>query len=115
MRHANVNRKFGRKKNQRKALLKALSVALIGKEKIQTTEAKAKELRPHVEKLVSSAKKGTLAAHRSLAGAVGGMSAKKLMIEIGPRYKERKGGYLRITKIGSRIKDGSPQAIIEFV
>jgi large subunit ribosomal protein L17 len=115
MRHGNVNRKFGRKRNQRKALMKALAVALVTKEKIQTTEPKAKELRPHAERLVSYAKKGTLAAHRDLVALVGGSPAKKLMTDIGPRYKDRKGGYTRITKLGFRLKDGSPQAQIEFV
>jgi large subunit ribosomal protein L17 len=115
MRHHNANRKFGRTKNQRAALLKTLAVSLVTREKIQTTEPKAKELRPYAEKLVTKAKKGTLAAHRDLAGIVGGRAAKKLITEIGPRYKDRTGGYTRITKIGVRVTDASPQAIIEFV
>ncbi len=115
MRHHNANRKFGRKKNQRNALLKALSVALVTSEKIQTPEAKAKELRPHFEKLVTHAKKGTLASYRILIGSVGPKAAKKLMTEIGPRFKERKGGYTRITKIGFRASDASAQAIIELM
>lgn len=115
MRHHNANRKFGRKKNQRNALMKSLAVALVSKEKIQTTEPKAKELRPYAERLVSYAKKGTLAAHRDLVALVGGVQAKKLMTDIGPRYKDRKGGYTRITKLGIRVKDASPRAQIEFV
>ena len=115
MRHHNANRKFNRKQGQRKALLRSLAVALIQKEKIQTTEAKAKEIRPVVEKMVSNAKKATLAAHRDLIAQVGAVCAKKLITDLGPRYKDRKGGYLRVVKMGIRLKDASPQAHIEFV
>jgi len=115
MRHHNANRKFNRTQGQRKALLRSLAVALIQKEKMHTTEPKAKEVRPLVEKLVTNAKKGTLAAHRGLIAAVGATCAKKLMTELGPRYKDRKGGYLRVVKLGIRLKDNSPQAHIEFV
>jgi len=115
MRHHNANRKFNRTQGQRKALLRSLAVALIQQEKMQTTEPKAKEIRPFVEKLVTNAKKGTLAAHRGLIAAVGATCAKKLMIELGPRYKDRNGGYLRVVKLGIRLKDNSPQAHIEFV
>jgi large subunit ribosomal protein L17 len=115
MRHHNANRKFNRTKNQRKALIKSLAVALIQKGKIHTTEPKAKELRPFVEKLITNAKKATLAAHRNIISAVGAPCAKKLMTEIGPRYKDRKGGYTRVVKTGIRVKDASPQALIEFV
>ncbi len=115
MRHHNANRKFNRTRGQRKALLKSLAVALIQKEKIQTTGPKAKELRPHVEKLITNAKKGTLSAHRALIASVGASSAKKLMTDIGPRFKDRRGGYVRIVKMGFRLKDNSPKAQIEFV
>lgn len=115
MRHHNANRKFNRTKNQRKALLRSLAVALVTKEKIQTTEPKAKELKPFADRLVSYAKKGTLASHRTLVGLVGAQCAKKLMTEIGPRFKDRNGGYTRVIKLGIRIKDASPQSRIEFV
>lgn len=115
MRHHNANRKFNRTQGQRKALLRSLAVALIQKEKIQTTEPKAKEVRPLVEKMVTNAKKATLAAHRDLIAQVGAVCAKKLITDLGPRYKDRKGGYLRIVKMGIRLKDASPQAHIEFV
>lgn len=115
MRHHNANRKFGRTKNQRKALIKALAVAIISKEKIETTEPKAKELRPFIERMVTIAKKGTLAAHRNVVGYVGPAAGKKLITDIGPRYKTRAGGYTRITKTGVRAGDASSRAYIEFV
>ncbi len=115
MRHHNANRKFGREKNQRKALLRSLAYSLALKGKIKTTEAKAKELRPFMEKLVTLGKKETLAARRLLESRVGKQAAKKIAIELSPAYKERAGGYIRITKMARRASDGAPQAIIEFV
>ena len=86
------------------------------KEKIQTTEPKAKELRPFVEKLVTRAKVGTLAARRLLQTRLQSETGvKKLMTDLGPRFAKRSGGYLRITKLGRRTSDGSPLAQIEFV
>jgi len=84
--------------------------------RIQTTEARAKEIRPRVEKLVTIAKRGDLAALRLLLKRIPKDSAYKLYHEIGPRYKERDGGYLRIIKTAeSRKRDGSKRVIIEFV
>ncbi len=117
MRHHNKNRKFGREKNQRVALLRSLAISLITREKMTTTQAKAKELRPYVEKLVTRAKTDTLASRRhtlSLLGNADG-SVRKLFASIAPRYKERQGGYLRITKLSNRKSDASPRAQIEFV
>ena len=114
MRHHNANRKFGRKSNQRKALLKALAVGLISSGKIETSEPKAKELRPFIEKLITNAGKGTLAAYRLVIAAAGPAAGKKLFIEIGPKYKG-KSGYTRIIKMTPRKGDGSPRAYIEFV
>ena len=108
-------RKFGREKDQRKALLRALSVALIWKEKIKTTEAKAKELSVFIEKQITKAKTGNLHNRRLLAGLFPKTLAKKLIIDIAPRYKERKGGYTRIIKLGPRKSDGAKMAIIELV
>ncbi len=96
-------------------MLKALAVALINKEHIETTEPKAKELRPFVERLVTIAREGTLAAHRNVVAHVGGVAGKKLITEIGPRYQTRQGGYTRIIKSGFRKGDSSPRAHIEFV
>ena len=115
MRHHNSKRKFGREKNQRVALMKSLAYALAKEEKIKTTEAKAKELRPFIEKLVTMGKKDTIATRRILEARVGARAAKKIVKELAPQYKERAGGYTRITKMVRRASDGAPQAIIAFV
>ncbi len=115
MRHNNANRKFGRKKNQRKALLKSLARSLALKEKIKTTESKAKELRPFMEKLITTGKKGTVAARRGLEAKVGPQAAKKIVTELAVNHADRKGGYTRITKMVRRNSDGSPQAVIEII
>jgi len=115
MRHSNANRKFGRKAGPRKALMKSLAYSLALKGKIKTTEAKAKELRPYMEKLVTLGKKGTPASRRLLESRVGESAAKKIFNDLSPAYKERAGGYTRITKMVQRKSDGAPQAIIEFV
>ena len=115
MRHHNANRKFGRVANQRKALLRSLAYSLVVKEKIKTTEPKAKELRPFVEKLITFGKKGTLASRRLLDTRVGRIAGKKIALTLSPKYKETKGGYTRITKLVRRSSDGAPMAIIEFV
>jgi len=115
MRHHNANRKFGREKNQRHALLRSLAYSLALKGKIKTTEPKAKELRPYMEKLITLGKKQTLASRRLLESRVGSSTAKKIAGELSIAYKERSGGYTRITKMTPRKTDGSPMAIIEFV
>jgi len=117
MRHHNNVRKFGRNKNQRHALLKGLMLALIAHEKIQTTEAKAKELRPFIEKMVTKANVGTLASRRIVISRLYNLTseANKLINDIAPRYKERSGGYTRITKLPRRQGDASKMAIIEFI
>lgn len=117
MKHHNANRKFGRPRNQRKALLQGLAVSLVRDEKIMTTEAKAKELRPMIEKLITKARNNTLANRRMIITRLGNQptTAKKLIDEIAPKYAERAGGYTRITKLPARGGDASPRAIIEFV
>jgi large subunit ribosomal protein L17 len=115
MRHANVNRKFGREKNQRKALMKSLARSLVIKQKIKTTEAKAKELRPFVEKLITLGKNETLASRRLLTARVGAEASKVIATKLSPDYKARTGGYTRITKLVRRKTDGAPMAVIEFV
>lgn len=116
MRHHSNKRKFGLEKNQRNALMKSLALALVKHEKIETTLAKAKELRPMAEKLVTRAKIDTVASRRLLIARTGSEFASKKLVEtIAPKYKERAGGYTRIVKTGRRIKDGSAMAIIEFV
>lgn len=116
MRHHKKGRKLGRTRNQRGALLKALSVALITKGKITTTEAKARELRPFVEKLVTHAKKDNLSSVRLLASKIGsGKALKTLTTDIKKEQQDRNGGYTRIIKLGTRLKDRSKMATIEFV
>lgn len=115
MRHHNANRKFGREKNQRAALLRSLAESLALRGKIKTTEPKAKELRPYIEKLVTLGKKQTLASRRLLEGRIGRAAARKIAGELAAAYRERAGGYTRITKLAPRRTDASPMAIIEFV
>jgi len=116
MRHRVGGRKLQRTSSHRAALFRNMSAALIKHEQITTTVAKAKELRPYVEKLVTLAKRGGL-SNRRLAHArmLDDTQLKKLFDVIGPRYAERNGGYTRIIKAGIRASDAAPMAIIEFV
>ena len=117
MRHSNKNRTLSRTTDQRTSLLRGLSVSLIRDGKISTTLAKAKELQPRIERLVTHAKKGTVSAHRIVASRLGEPSSviiKKLFSEIAPKYATRNGGYTRIVKMG-RMPSGREQAVIEFV
>ncbi len=116
MRHHSNVRKFGREKNQRHALMRSLARNLIRDNKIKTTLSKAKELRPYVEKLVTKARTDSVASRRLINSRISGVSeTKKLFVEIGPKYADRKGGYIRIVKLPNRDLDGSPMALIEFV
>ena len=116
MRHRNAFRKLNRTATHRGALFASLASALIKHEQIVTTLPKAKELRPVVEKLVTLAKKGGLHARRQAIAEVRDVAqVKKLFDVIGPRYKERNGGYTRIMKAGFRFGDNAAQAVIEFV
>lgn len=109
-------RKFRKLRGPRKSFLKTLANNLIMKEKMQTTDARAREIRVRVEKLVTLAKKQNLASLRLLLSRLPKSSAMKLYYEIAPRYQERAGGYLRITKMANRRKrDAAKQSIIEFV
>lgn len=115
MRKRAKGRKLSREKGQRQALLKGLAANLFLKEKIQTTEAKAKEMAAFAEKAITKAKKDGLSAKRSLAKLYSLKIVKKLTGEIAPRYKERQGGYTRVIKLGPRKSDGARMAIIELV
>ncbi len=115
MRHHSKIKKFGRERGQRIALMRSLAVSLVRDEKIKTTEEKAKALRPYIERLVTNGKKQTLASRRGIANLIGDASAKKIAMTISPKYADRKGGYVRITKLVRRESDGARQAIIEFV
>lgn len=116
MRHGKRGRKFGRMTGERHAFRKLLAHNLILKERIETTEARAKEIRPVVEKLVTLAKKQNLASLRLLLSRLPRGSAEKLYFEIAKRYADRNGGYLRIVKqIKRRKRDATRVAVIEFV
>jgi large subunit ribosomal protein L17 len=115
MRHGNVNRKFGRERGQRAALLKSLARSLVLRGKMQTTLAKAKEIRPLVEKMVTRGKVGTLASRRLLIASLGDERVAGKLIKTAAGYKDRAGGYLRITKMGPRKGDAAQMALIEFV
>ena len=117
MRHHDTIRKFGRTRGVRVAFMRSLSEALILKEKILTTEARAKELRPYVEKLITAGKSGSVAARRLLTAKLGGRDtvAKKVIEVLAPRFKDRTGGYTRITKVFRKSSDGRASAVIEFV
>ena len=109
-------RKFHRKTGQRRAFYKGLANNLIMKEKIITTEIRAKAIRPVVEKLITLGKKQKLASLRLLMSRLPKEAAQKLYYEIATRYQDRKGGYLRIIKQGHlRKRDGTRTAVIEFV
>ena len=116
MRHRVGHRKLQRTSSHRAALFRNMSAALIKHEQITTTVAKAKELRPYVEKLVTLAKKGGL-SNRRLAHSriLDDAQLVKLFDVIAPRYAERNGGYTRVVKAGIRMSDAAQMAIIEFV
>lgn len=117
MRHHSTQRKFNRSRTQRQALLASLAEALVLKEKILTTEAKAKELRKVIEPMITKGKVQTLAARRELISSLKGRErvAKKILDTLSPRYADRKGGYTRITKVFKKSADARKMALIEFV
>jgi len=117
MRHHNKNRKFGRNTKARGALLKGLALSLIIYGRITTTEAKAKELRPFMEKLVTRARGGSLADRRVIVSRLMNRApeTKILMEEIAPKFKDVAGGYTRVLKLPPRKSDGANMALIEFV
>ena len=116
MRHGKAHRKLNRTAEHRKAMFANMCAALIKHEQIITTLPKAKELRPVVEKLITLGKRGDLHARRQAISQMRDIDmAKKLFEVLGPRYKERNGGYTRIIKAGFRYGDSAPVAVIEFV
>ena len=116
MRHGFRGRRFKRTTEHRKAMFANMAAALIKHEQIVTTLPKAKDLRPVVEKLITLGKRGDLHARRLAMSQLRdeGM-VKKLFAVLGPRYKERQGGYTRVLKAGFRYGDNAPMAVIEFV
>jgi large subunit ribosomal protein L17 len=116
MRHGKVYRKFNRTAEHRKAMFANMCAALIKHEQIVTTLPKAKDLRPVVEKLITLGKRGDLHARRQAASQLQDADmVKKLFDVLGPRYKERNGGYTRVLKAGFRYGDSAPVGVIEFV
>jgi len=120
MRHLRKGRKLGRVKNQRKALFKTLLGSLIMREKIETTEAKAKEAKSKIDKVINLAKKGKTASLkvsviRELMGVLPEKAAQKLSGDFLDKFSKRNSGYARVIKLNPRKSDGAKMAIIEFV
>src|ERR1700739_569601 len=116
MRHGHAHRKFNRTAEHRRAMFANMCAALIKHEQITTTLPKAKDLRPVVEKLVTLGQRGGLHERRPAIAELRGVAmVKKLFYVLGPRYKERPGGYTRIMKAGFRYGDNAAVAVIEFV
>jgi len=116
MKHANKNRTLGRSRSQRTALLRGLSVSLIRDGQITTSLAKAKEIQPRIEKLVTHAKTDSVASRRLVTSKLGepqDITIQKLFGEIAPKFADRNGGYTRVIKLGQT--GGRPEAVIEFV
>lgn len=117
MRHGNAHRKLNRSQSHRKAMLANMAISLFEHEQIVTTLPKAKELRGVAEKLIGLAKNGSLHARRLALSRLRNNNdcVKKLFETIGPRYKDRHGGYTRVLKAGFRYGDSAPMAVIELV
>ncbi|MEA2840089.1 MAG: large subunit ribosomal protein [Methylobacteriaceae bacterium] len=116
MYHGRAKRRFNRTAEHRKAMFANMAQALIKHEQIVTTLPKAKDLRPVVEKLITLGKRGDLHARRQAIAQVRDVAlVKKLFDVLGPRYKERSGGYTRVLKAGFRYGDNAPLGVIEFV
>jgi len=116
MKHRSSKKILGREKAPRRALLRSLAESVILYEKVKTTEAKAKIVRPMVEKAITVGKKPTLTARRQLMTIFHTeIPVKKILEELGPRYKNRSGGYTRIIKLGHRKNDAADMAQIELV
>lgn len=116
MRHRKKGRNLSRSPSHRRALLRNMATSLFRHERITTTTAKAKELRPYAERLITLAKRGDLHARRLAARRIADREVLgKLFDDIGPRYVERPGGYTRILKLGNRRGDAADMALIELV
>ncbi len=117
MSHSRKGSKFGRERDQRRAFFESLARSVILKERVTTTEARAKAIRPIVEKLITKARTNDLATRRHILSQFHNQTdiAKKLLDDLGPRYKDRSGGYTRITKVEGTPGSGRRVAVIEFV
>ena len=116
MRHRKKGRHFSRTAAHRRATLRNMATSLFVHERIETTTAKAKELRPFAERLITLARRGDLHARRLAGRSIGDRAALgKLFDDLGPRFADRPGGYTRILKLGARRGDGADMALIELV
>jgi large subunit ribosomal protein L17 len=116
MRHRNKGRQLSRTASHRRATLRNLATSLFRHGRIETTTAKAKELRPYAERLITLAKRGDLHSRRLAAGRIYDSAVLgKLFQDIGPRFAERPGGYTRILKLGTRKGDAAEMSLIELV
>jgi large subunit ribosomal protein L17 len=116
MRHRVAGRKLGRTTSHRRAMLRNLVTSLLEHERVKTTDAKAKELRPLAEKLIGLGKRGDLHARRQALSVVRNPElVRKLFDTFPPRFQSRTGGYVRIVKVGTRPGDGAPVSIVEFI
>lgn len=116
MRHRKKGRQLSRTASHRKAMLSNMATSLFQHERIQTTTAKAKELRPYAERLITLARRGDLHARRQAARTVHDKEVlKKLFDTLGPRFADRDGGYMRILKLGQRKGDGAQIALVQLV
>ena len=115
MDHRQKGRKFGRETKQRRALIRSLAESLIEKGQITTTQAKAKSLRPYVERIITKSRKQSVATSRVLSARLSPAAVNKLTKELGPKFASRNGGYIRIINLPRRISDGSKMATIKFV
>ena len=120
MRHHNKNRKFGRETTVRRVFIRSLVRSLVMHGRITTTEPRAKELRPIMEKMITRARRAgdnTVPVIRTLTADMGGQTdvAMKIIKDRAPRYQSRAGGYTRVLKLPNRLSDGSSMALIEFV
>lgn len=116
MRHRKKGRELSRSPSHKKATLRNMATSLFRHERIRTTQAKAKELRPYAEKLITRAKEDTVHARRQVGRKIADREVLgKLFEELGPRFADRPGGYTRILKLGSRKSDSAEMALIELV
>jgi large subunit ribosomal protein L17 len=116
MRHRKAGRQLGRNSTHRRALFRSLVTSLIEHERIETTEAKAKEIRSIADQMISLGKQKTLSARRRVVAFLQSpWVAKKLFDEVAPRFESRNGGYTRLIKTRSRVGDGAPMVLVELV
>ncbi len=115
MKKSIFGKKLKRDTNERKALFKSLMTSLVLKESIRTTEAKAKAIKPEIDKMVTHAKKGTNASMQKIHGSLSHIALDKFISNVAPRFKDRNGGYTRIIKLGGRVGDEAKMVILEWV